>query len=63
MSMSRLHLLRVGAMAHVGWFRSTDAVRYPRGARVIVRTARGMERGEVLGHDDSADTGGDCVAI
>lgn len=50
--MPALHLLRVGAMAHLGWFRSVDAARYPRGARVIVRTARGMEQAEVLEHGD-----------
>jgi cell fate regulator YaaT (PSP1 superfamily) len=35
-------------MGHVGRFASLDAVRYARAARVIVRTARGLETGEVL---------------
>jgi cell fate regulator YaaT (PSP1 superfamily) len=35
-------------MGHVGRFASLDAARYPRAARVIVRTERGLEAGEVL---------------
>jgi cell fate regulator YaaT (PSP1 superfamily) len=35
-------------MGHVGRFTAVDAVRYPRTARVIVRTSRGLEIGEVL---------------
>ncbi len=35
-------------MGQVGRFRALDARRYPRGSRVIVRTARGLEIGEVL---------------
>ncbi len=42
------HLVRFGAMAHVGRFRAADAVCYPRGTRVILRTARGLEVGDVL---------------
>jgi hypothetical protein len=42
------HLVRVGALGHVGRFLATDATRYPRGARVIVRTPRGLEVGDVL---------------
>src|SRR5262245_21484420 len=42
------HLVRVGVMGNVGRFVSPDAVHYPRGARVIVRTPRGLEIGEVL---------------
>src|SRR5262245_41306611 len=47
--MSRNHLVRVGALGHIGRFVAVDAVSYPRAARVIVRTARGLELGEVLG--------------
>jgi len=32
----------------VGRFRAVDAARYPRGTRVVVRTVRGLEVGEVL---------------
>ena len=35
-------------MGQIGQFRSIDALRYPRLARVIVRTDRGLELGEVL---------------
>ncbi|MCH2119085.1 MAG: PSP1 domain-containing protein [Pirellulales bacterium] len=46
--MARNHLVRVGAMGHVGRFQSVDAVRYRRATRVVVRTCRGLEVGEVL---------------
>ena|ERR1700676_280890 len=46
--MWRHHLVRVGALGHVGRFTAVDATSYPRGTRVVVRTARGMEVGEVL---------------
>lgn len=46
--MIRQHLIRVGALGRVGRFTSVDAVRYPRGSRVICRTVRGLEVGEVL---------------
>lgn len=52
---ARQHLVRVGAMGHVGRFTSVDAVRYPRHARVVVRTGRGLELGEVLAEPDGAD--------
>jgi cell fate regulator YaaT (PSP1 superfamily) len=50
--MSRHHFVRVGAVGHVGRFTSVDAVAYPRTSRVIVRTSRGLEIGEVLGPSD-----------
>ena len=46
--MSRTHLVRFGVMGHVGPFVAVDAARYPRQQRVIVRTARGLEVGEVV---------------
>lgn len=45
------HLVRVGAFAQIGRFAAADATLYPRGSRVIVRTARGLEVGEVLAAD------------
>ena len=51
--MSRHHFVRVGILGHVGRFTAVDAVRYPRAARVIVRTSRGLEVGEVLGPCDA----------
>jgi cell fate regulator YaaT (PSP1 superfamily) len=59
--MGRQHLVRVGALGHVGRFTAVDAVRYPRYARVVVRTGRGLEVGEVLdppanlGEEERAD--------
>lgn len=46
--MARSHLVRIGAMGHVGRFTALDGTLYPRAARVIVRSARGLEVGEVL---------------
>lgn len=53
----RQHLVRVGALGHVGRFTSVDAVRYPRHTRVVLRTARGLELGEVLSEPQESDTG------
>lgn len=53
--MSRYHLIRVGAMGQVGRFAAVDALRYPRHSRVIVRTRRGLEIGEVLTPPDDRD--------
>lgn len=47
-----MHLVRIGILGHVGRFRSAGGVRHPRGARVVARTARGLEVGEVLGDSD-----------
>jgi len=55
------HLVRYGLMGHVGAFAAIDALRYPRRSRVVVRSPRGLEVGEVLaepterGHVDDAD--------
>jgi cell fate regulator YaaT (PSP1 superfamily) len=42
------HLVRWGTLGFVAAFSATDAARYPRGARVVVRTTRGLELGEIL---------------
>src|SRR5262245_13949578 len=55
--MSCHHVVRVGAMGQVGRFRAVDAVLYPRHSRVIVRTRRGLEIGEVLAATDNDDDG------
>lgn len=39
-------------MGHVGRFTAVDARCYPRSSRVVVRTARGLELGEVLASPD-----------
>lgn len=46
--MHRNHLIRVGVLGQVGRFRAAEPVRYPRGARVVCRTRRGLEVGDVL---------------
>lgn len=46
---SREHFVRVGVLGQVGRFTSVDAVSYPRNVRVVCRTVRGLEIGEVLG--------------
>ena len=56
-----IQLVRVGVMAQVGRFRSVDGVRHARGTRVIVRTARGLEVGEVLGEDPATDPDGELL--
>lgn len=52
------HYVRVGLHGHVGRFRSADAARYARGVRVIVRSARGLEIGEVLAPAESSGAPG-----
>jgi cell fate regulator YaaT (PSP1 superfamily) len=42
------HWVRVGLFGSVGRFAAVDAQRYPRGSRVVCRTQRGLEVGEVL---------------
>ncbi len=46
--MGRHHLVRVGSLGRVGRFTAVDGTCYPRHARVVLRTARGLELGEVL---------------
>jgi len=50
--MAAHHLVRIGALGNVGRFVSVDATRYPRRTRVVVRTRRGLEMGEVLARAD-----------
>ena len=47
-SASRFHLVRVGILGHVGRFCAVDHAVYARGTRVVCRTSRGLEVGEVL---------------
>jgi hypothetical protein len=42
------HLVKVGLMGLVGRYRALDLNAYPRAAKVICRTGRGLEVGEVL---------------
>ena len=59
------HLVRYSLLGQVGRFVSSDGVRYPRNARVIVRSPRGLEIGEVLSApeltDNTADTEGEIL--
>ncbi len=48
-------MVRVGSLGHIGRFTSVDAVRYPRGTRVVVRTGRGLEVGEILAEPQGSD--------
>lgn len=41
-------------MGSIGRFTATDGVRYPRGSRVICRTRRGLEVGEVLAPEEAS---------
>ena len=43
-----LHFVRFGVLGHVGRFTAVDGACHARGARVICRTSRGLEVGEVL---------------
>jgi len=42
------HFVRVGTFGHVGRFLAVGGERFVRGARVVCRTSRGLEVGEVL---------------
>jgi hypothetical protein len=53
------HFVRVGLLGSVGRFAAADRQRYARGMRVVCRTPRGLEVGEVL---SSADQHGDQPA-
>jgi cell fate regulator YaaT (PSP1 superfamily) len=44
-------------MGQVGRFAAVDSMRYPRRSRVIVRTRRGLEVGDVLSPPDDRDDG------
>lgn len=43
-----LHLVRAGALGQIGGYLAAEAVAYPRASRVVLRTGRGLELGEVL---------------
>ncbi len=50
------HLVRYSLLGAVGRFVAADAVRYSRNARVIVRSQRGLEVGEVLAEPVPTDS-------
>ncbi len=49
------HFVRVGALGNIGRFVAADNARYPRRTRVVCRTKRGLEVGEVLADAYSDD--------
>jgi cell fate regulator YaaT (PSP1 superfamily) len=49
------HLVRYGLLGHVGRFSAVEAVRYPRRTRVVVRSPRGLEVGEILAEPANSD--------
>ena len=49
-SATPFHLVRLGLFGHVGRFRAADHSVFTRGTRVVCRTRRGLEVGEVLAH-------------
>ena len=54
---SRQHLVRIGALGHVGRFTAVDAVRYPRAQPSRGAHPRGLELGEVLAPPDGSPEG------
>lgn len=63
--MKRFHWVRVGVMGQVGRYSAADSNLYPREARVVVRTQRGLELGDVLavGETESLGSGMDGVIL
>ena len=49
------HLVRYSLLGHVGHFTVADAICYPRYTRVIIRSPRGLELGEVLSNSEPHD--------
>jgi len=56
------HLVRYSLLGQVGRFVSADSTCYARNTRVIVRSVRGLEIGEVLAQPSQAETAADTVA-
>jgi len=48
------HFVRYGLLGNVGCFMAVDALLYPRGKRVIIRSPRGLEVGEVLSQTEQS---------
>ena len=54
--MSNVFFVRISVLGHVGKFNSADGADYTYGRRVICRTQRGLEVGEVLGRVETSET-------
>lgn len=57
------HWVRVGVVGEVGRFTAPDAARYARGSRVVLRTRRGLEVGDVLSPIEQASGYADGVLL
>jgi hypothetical protein len=58
------HFVRIGLLGSVGRFAAADRQRFARGTRVVCRTVRGLEVGEVLSPaDDATDQLGDGTLL
>ena len=55
--MPNSYLVRVGLLGHVGRFAPAGMSRYRRAARVVCRTVRGLEVGEILAEADDSPAG------
>jgi hypothetical protein len=53
------YYVRVGLLGQIGRFAAVDATTYQRGQRVLCRTKRGVETGEILAPDESPPTDAD----
>ncbi len=47
--MLAIHFVRIGILGHIGRFTAADRQQFAHGRRVVCRTSRGLEIGEVLG--------------
>ena len=56
-----VHLVQFGVLGHIGRFSSADSASYPRHARVLCRTARGLEVGRVLSSATGNSTEGSLL--
>ena len=56
---SRRYLVRFGTLGYLSWFVSREPVDYSHRERVVVRTSRGLEAGEILNPQWEATAGAD----
>ena len=61
--MRHTYFVRVGLFGHVGRFQAIDSTCHARGARVVCRTHRGLEVGEVLSYVEQNDHDADGEII
>jgi cell fate regulator YaaT (PSP1 superfamily) len=61
--MPRLHQVRYGSLGMIGGFVAADATRYGRGTRVVLRSDRGLELGQVLSPPEGDDPEGETAGL